>query len=76
MLQFNRFKGKQKFDESGASTFTFSVSVKDGVIENTADMSKDGLTMTGSSVATFESNEGTKVVRYSWTAKKLGGSNM
>lgn len=76
VLQFNRFKGKQKFDESGASTLTFSVSVKDGVIENTADMSKDGLTMTGSSVATFESNEGTKVVRYSWTAKKLGGSNM
>ncbi len=75
VLQFNRFKGKQDFDESGASTLTFSVSVRDGVIENTAEMSKDGLSMTGSSVATFESDQGTKVVRYSWKAKKLGGSN-
>ena len=75
MLQFNSFKGKQNFDESGSSTLTFSVSVKDGVIENTAEMSKDGLTMTGSSVATLENKKGTKVVRYSWKAKKLGESN-
>ncbi len=74
-LQFNRFKGKQDFAESGASRLTFRVSVKDGVIENTAEMSKDGLTMTGSSVATLESDHGTKIVRYSWKAKKLGESD-
>ncbi len=75
LLQFNSFKGKQQFDDSGSSTLTFSVPVKDGTIENTAEMSKDGLTMTGSSVATLESDHGTKIVRYSWKAKKLGESD-
>jgi hypothetical protein len=31
--------------------------------------------MTGSSVATLESDHGTKIVRYSWKAKKLGESD-
>jgi hypothetical protein len=74
-MQFNSFKGEQRFGESGSSTLTFSVPVKDGTIENTAEMSKDGLTMTGSSVATLESDHGTKIVRYSWKAKKLGESD-
>jgi hypothetical protein len=72
LLQFNTLNGSQVFDQTGRSTVTFKVTVKDGHIRNTADMSPDGLSMTGSSVATIDGTDSKKVIKYSWTAKKQG----
>jgi hypothetical protein len=72
LFQFNTLKGSQVFEKTGRSKVTFEVTVKNGQIENTADMSPDGLSMTGSSDATIDGPEGQRVIKYSWTAKKQG----
>ena len=69
-VNFYRFEANSKTTESGNNALHFTVQMDRSQMDSVAEMSSDGKTLTGTSVAYIQVDSTSRKVTYHWKAKR------